>query len=82
MSGKTEEDQKISFGVHTLTRVGKELITIIDVEPNNDYLHDLAKYIESQYTGIVSVSMHEINEIKEGIINYKKEPIETINTPS
>lgn len=82
VSGKTEEDQKISFGVHTLTRVGKELITIIDAEPNNDYLHDLAKYIESQYTGIVSISIHEINEIKDGNISYKIEPIETINTPS
>lgn len=82
VSGKTEEDQKISFGVHTLTRVGKELITVVDVEPNNDYLCDLAKHIESKYTGIVSVSIHEINEIKDGNISYKIEPIETINTPS
>ena len=82
VSCKTEEERKISFGVHTLTRVGKELIKIIDVEPNNDYLLDLAKYIESHYTGIVSISIHEINEIKDGGINYKLEPIETINTSS
>ncbi len=73
-----EEGNKISFGVHTLTRAGKELRSILNINPNNDYFVDLAKQIESTNRGEVLISIHTVNEIINGSINYQEEPIEVI----
>ena len=76
----SEESDKISFGIHTLTRAGKELCTILSVKPNNDYFIDFAKQIESANKGRVSISVHAVNEIIDERINYQEEPIEVIKS--
>lgn len=71
-------EKKISFGIYTLTNAGIELYNILQYTANNEYFLNLAKHIwESNKQALMEISVHEINSINDGAINYKREPIET-----
>lgn len=80
LRGLNDNSVKISFGVHTLTKVGLELFNLIDAKPNNEYFSDFIKNIESANKGKVVATIHSVNTIQNGGINYKKEPIEIIKS--
>ena len=80
MQGVIDDCVKISFGVHTLTRSGRELLSIINTSPNNEYFVDFAKHLKSCNKGKISISVHCVDAIVEGIINYQEAPIEVIKS--
>jgi hypothetical protein len=63
---------KLSIGEFGLTRAGKELFHILDVTPNDEYINDFAEYISKKQSPKVKVTIHRINYIDEGGINYDK----------
>lgn len=80
LQGVSEDSVNISFGVYTLTRAGKELFSIVNVRPNNDYFSDFAKHIASSHKGKVLVNVHCVTEINDERIDYQKDPIEVIKS--
>ncbi len=78
--GMINEGAKVTFGIHNLTRVGKELLTIIDAKPSNDYFIDLVKHIESINKGKIFASIHGIKEMLDGSISYYDDPIAIIKS--
>lgn len=60
IKGKKEESEKISLGIHTLTRAGVELFNILEHEPNEDYTIQVANHIFSKNTAKVVTSVHEL----------------------
>ena len=67
---KSKQEDKISFGIFGLTRAGKELFSILTPTFNIDYLCDLAKEIEKNNRGKVSITVHKVENIDNYIVNY------------
>lgn len=76
----SDDEIKMSFGVHTLTSAGRELLSIVESKPSNDYFLDYVKKIESNYKGKIKAAVHIVNEIIDKNINYKIEPLHNINS--
>lgn len=76
------KSHEISFGAYTLTRVGRDLFSIVDAKPNNKYFSDFVKHIDSHNKGKIFATIHHVNKIEGDKINYKREPIETIGKES
>lgn len=75
-SASPEQPCKISYGIHTLTRAGKELFSILNHTPNNDYFAEFAEHI-SQMNSTATISIHKINSInlKDNTANYDREAL-------
>lgn len=80
LNSESDEGVKVSFGVYALTRVGKELYSIVDIRPNNDYIVDLFKQIESRNRGNISISIHIIDSVINDQITYQTAPIEVLKS--
>ena len=78
-NGKMDDEQKFTFGVHTLTSAGQEIFNIMEASSNDKYFLDVLNDIGSHNKGIISISVHHINDVKNNNINYKLEPIQIID---
>lgn len=76
LSASPEQPQKISYGIHTLTRAGKELYDILSHTPNNDFFVDFAEYIFNK-NKTTTIRIHKVNHIQGNTINYDKEALRT-----
>lgn len=73
-SASPEQPCKISYGIHTLTRAGKELFSILNHAPNNDYFMDFAEHIFRK-NKTATVQIHRINSIEGNTANYDREAL-------
>jgi len=73
-SASPEQPRKISYGIHTLTRAGKELFNILNHMPNNDYFTDFAEQIFNA-NKTATISIHKINSIEDNTANYVREAL-------
>ena len=75
LRGVSPNQTKLSFGVFSLTRVGKELAMALQYEPNNDYFIDVAEMIYDRNKNKVVVAVHNINQINETGIRFDTEAL-------
>lgn len=76
VAGSDEKEKKVTFGVYPLTKVGGELYNILSHSPNEQYIFDVAdQIIKNNKEKNPIVTIHEVNSIDAGSINYKTEPI-------
>lgn len=73
-SATQEHPQKISYGIHTLTRAGKELYDILSHTPNNDFFVDFAEYIFNK-NKTSTIRIHKVNYVQGDTINYDNEAL-------
>ncbi|MBR2929459.1 MAG: DUF2806 domain-containing protein [Oscillospiraceae bacterium] len=78
LKGVSPNQAKLSFGVFSLTRVGKELATALEYESNDNYFDDVAEMVFEQNRDNVVISVHGINQIFETDISYTDQPIKVI----
>lgn len=50
---------EITLGVYVLTEAGKNILKIIDQQPDDDYFIELCRYIQSKYPSL-SLTIHEV----------------------
>lgn len=77
---ESDEGVEISVRAYALTRAGKELYSIVNECSNNDFFIDFLKEIVSCNRGNFSISIHLIDSINNGQINYQKMPIEVLKS--
>lgn len=80
--GVESSETKISVGEYGLTKAGEEMYNILNVVPNDDYFHEFAEEIANKNSKKVKVSVHQINSIDNGIINYSKTVLNEFPTES
>ena len=73
LSGTTPDIKKISFGIFGLTRAGAELYSILDCEPNDNYLCDWAEEIEKKNKGYVTITIHQFSTADNTGVEYDDE---------
>lgn len=67
---------KVDINTYFLTKAGKELLSIIEYKPNNDYFFDVVNTIWNPSWGKeFSLRIHEIDQIVDGKISIKHPPI-------
>lgn len=71
LTGITEKTERISSGVYVLTKAGQELFNIVAQDGNNEFFYCYLADIFRENKSRVSISVHEINNIEEGMIDYK-----------
>ena len=64
LNGKKEEAEKVSLGVHTLTRAGREIFNILIHETSETYVRDVCKYIFEKNKSKVEVAVHNLVNLK------------------
>lgn len=75
--GCREFPEKVSIGVHALTRVGEELYKILSHTSSEEYVKEVAKHIYEKNRGKAKASVHTINffDSDGNTVNYKVSPI-------
>lgn len=77
--GNKEESEKVSIGIHTLTRAGKELYKILSHSSSVEYMRELAQQIFKKNKSKIRTSLHKIVSItpNDAALNfqYTKVPI-------
>lgn len=73
-SAAPEQPCKISYSIHILTRAGKELFSILNQEPNNDYFMDFAEHI-FRMNKTATIQIHKINSIEGNTASYDDEAL-------
>lgn len=72
----SNSESSLRMEIFPLTKVGGELINIIDCVPDCDYLSQLAKEIYNKIdSSAITVSVHSINYFTDSEVNYNGEPI-------
>ena len=71
LTGYAEKAENISSGVYVLTKAGQELYNIIAQNGNNEFFYRYLEEIFKKNQSRVSISVHAINSIKDGMIDYK-----------
>ena len=74
LSASPEQPQKISYGIHTLTRAGKELYDILSHTPNNDFFVDFAEHVFNK-SKTATIRVHKVNYVHGNTINYDEKAI-------
>ena len=62
----------VSIGEFGLTRAGKELFQLLDVTPNDEFIHDFIEKIVQDNIKKIKASVYQINYIEGNRINYDK----------
>ena len=62
----------VSIGEFGLTRAGKELFQLLDVTPNDEFIHDFIEEIVQDHFKKIKASVYQINYIEGNRINYDK----------
>lgn len=62
--------ETISLGVFGLTRAGKELYSIMDLQPNDSFLCDYADNIEKDNKGLISITLHQMYSVSSAGVEY------------
>lgn len=70
IQGTKSVKTEISFGAYTLTKAGQELFSLLGCIPSDDFLFDLAKEIIKANPSLEKVSIHQINSIEQGNVDY------------
>lgn len=73
--GQREE----SIGIFPLTRAGRELCKILNMEPNFSYIRDLANYIQKKNADQYIVEVFGVNAITKDTINYSRNSLLVVN---
>lgn len=60
----------VSIGEFGLTRAGKELFQLLDVTPNDEFIHDFIEKIVQDNFKKIKASVYQINYIEGNRINY------------
>lgn len=61
------------YSSYTLTQSARQLLSIVDATPNNEYLLDVGKELMKKYSGNLRVTAHPIVEIKGVVYNDTKD---------
>lgn len=70
ISGLTDEITKVQISIHVFTEAGSQLLDVVQVEQNNDYIIDCLVAIREEQKGI-KVTGHEVTSIDSNEnINY------------
>lgn len=68
-----QTETAISVGVFGLTRAGKELHSVLNLEPDRSYLSDLAATIEKENKGAIRATIHRVIVVNDESITYDDE---------
>lgn len=60
VQGQNDENVKVSFGIHTLTKAGKELYRILAHSSNGQYMIDYAQFIYKRNNKKANVFLHKL----------------------
>lgn len=70
-------EKEVSVKAYTLTTIGKQLFSVInDSEVNDSFVYDYALELKNQHKDF-NITLHKVNVIVDGNINYKTEDILT-----
>ena len=72
--GCSAQLKKISFGIHSLTRAGRELYSILSHNSNKQYATEWAEAIFSKNKSSMKIELYDVNNVSPSIINYEKVP--------
>ena len=74
MSDDLKREKDFSFGIYSLTQAGKELLNILEYEPNNEYFNDFAECIfkENKYSAL---KIQPIESIRGSIVRTTGETV-------
>ena len=69
-----KEEKKFSFGIYSLTKAGKELLNILEYEPNNIYFSDFAENVfkENKHSNL---TIQVIKNVNGSIVNTTGETV-------
>lgn len=67
-----DDNYKINFHIYALTESGKELLQVVEKNPDSRFIEDCTLRLNSMFEG-VTFSLHEIIKINENEIKYKKD---------
>lgn len=70
MRGLTTNNERITFGEYGLTTAGRELYSILDGIPNDEYLYEFVENIAKTNPQKVKVTVHQIDYIETNCIHY------------
>lgn len=79
LSGNEKEKKKVSFGIHLLTKPGKELYNILSHDSNEVYAYDLAESVFNSNKDKAVLTLHKVNSITKDNINCDVLPLKTLN---
>lgn len=74
IQGSTK-NQQVKYDFHALTQPGREIIPLITVEEDDEFLHQYAEKMKRSFPSLVSVSKHEIIKREGSTFTYKTDPI-------
>ena len=72
---KLDIETKISYGVYTLTNVGKQLFDVVKSSVNENYVCDVAEYIQKNNSSKINISIHNITVSSPDFVFYTTEPL-------
>lgn len=58
------------YSSYTLTQSARQLLSIVDTTPNNEYLLDVGKELMKKYSGNLKITAHSITDVTNGKITY------------
>jgi len=76
-----DKTHKVELNVYHLTKAGRELLNIIECEPNSDYLFDVADFIwNDEKKREFCLKIYEIDQIADGAIKIRKSPLKEFSS--
>ena len=75
--GKREEKRNVSVGVYKLKTAAQELYPLLRKPVGKDYVMAFAESFFNSNAGECCVNIHEVNEIREGDINYQLDSLKS-----
>ena len=76
-----DKAHKVELNVYHLTKAGRELLNIIECEPNSDYFFDVADFIwNDEKKREFCLKIYEIDQIADGAIKIRKSPLKEFSS--
>lgn len=78
LNGDSDDDVKVRIGIHTLTKTGRELYSVLAHSTNIEYVKEVAQHIYDQNKKIEKVAVHKLRSLTTTVegshFTYEKEP--------
>lgn len=74
LESRDESTKEIGHGAYLLTKAGRELFGILNVESNIDFFCDFAEELYQANKPRIKIRIHKVNTISDSNINYEDDP--------